>query len=93
MTVEFEPKGKDSFFMSVPNGTWFALVNTSEIKELIGKQYTNDPVDVDAPTAKKMAAIIAGWQPAADWVNGISHDQMKEQFIEFFNASEGFTTY
>ena len=93
MTVELEPKGKESFSMGVANGTWFALVNTSDIKELIGKQYTNEPVDVDAATAKKMAVAIADWQPAADWVNGITHHRMKMEFIEFFNSCEGFTTY
>lgn len=95
MTVELDPKSsdKESFSMGVANQTFFDLVNTSELCEHIGRQRTNDPVDVDEKTALLFAEILRNWTPPAGWFSGIGEVEGKQMFIEFFETCGGFTTH
>lgn len=91
MTVELEPKGgEESFDVGMPNQTWFDLVNKSDIKNHIGEQSSNDPVDVTPEMSKIFAEIIRSWEPPAGWFSGI--DNPKQMMIEFFETCEGFTS-
>ena len=94
MTVELEPKGgEESFSMGVPNSTFFTLVNESGIHEIIGKQRSNDPLDINKEKALMMAKITEDWSPPAGWFSGIGAIEGKQMFIDFFNTCEGFTTH
>lgn len=93
MTVELDPKGgAECFSVGMPNQTWFDLVNTSEIKNHIGVQSSNDPVDATPEAAKIFAEITESWQPPSGWFSGIGAEEGKKMMIEFFSTCEGFTS-
>jgi len=92
MTVEFIPENNFSD-MSVSNRTWFILANTSGISNLIGHQYTNDPVVVDGAQAKEFAELTKIWEAPDGWVEYYRPDKMKAVFIDFFENSGGFKTH
>lgn len=91
MPVEFVPKSKNSFCFGVSNNTWFNLVNNTHICEIIGEQYTTDPVEVTAEQAKQFAEILKQTEFKFD-VLTVS-ENIYNEFIEFFETCEGFYTY
>ncbi len=91
MTVELIPKS-DIFEIGVANGTWFTMVNTSEIKELISEQKFNDPINVDAETALKCAEALENWNPPEGWFSKDKESVGKEMLLEFFKFCGGFET-
>ena len=79
--------------MGVSNGTFFEMVNTSAMVDIIGSQNTNDPVDVNSTDAKKCKTALSNWEPPEDWGGGgLRPEKMKEYFLEFFGSCDGFTT-
>ena len=78
--------------MGVSNGTFFEMVNTSAMIDIIGSQNTNDPVDVNSADAKKCKTALSNWEPPGDWGAGLRPEKMKEYFLEFFARCDGFTT-
>lgn len=78
---------------SLPNGTWFKVLAIPGMDKLINTQFTNDPVNVTAAKAKKMADLIEPWTPPDGWCNGNDkewHAKMKGYLIEFFLTCNGF---
>ena len=91
MSVELEPKG-DAYEIGLANGTWYTLVNTSGIKDLIGEQKFNDPIHVDAETALKCADVLENWIPPEGWFSKGKEHEGKEMMVEFFKTCNGFET-
>ena len=91
MSVELEPKGA-AYEIGLANGTWFTMVNTSDIKELIGEQKFTDPVYVDAKTALKCADALENWTPPEGWFSKGKEHEGKKMMIEFFKTCDGFET-
>lgn len=93
MTVEFNPKSKSCYCFSVPNGTWFHLLKTSIIKEILNNTpLTNDPIYATKQQAIKCAEAVKNWQPTEFWF-GSDPEKGKQMFIEFFERCNGFETY
>jgi len=81
--------------LGLPNGTWLKVLAITGMKKLIDTQNTNDPLQVTAAKAKKMAALIEPWTPPDGWVNGNDrewHAKMKAYLIEFLLGCNGFRT-
>lgn len=79
--------------IALPNGTWFKVLAIPGMDKLINTQLTNDPLDVTAAKAKKMADLIEPWTPPDGWCNGNDkewHAKMKGYLIEFFRTCNGF---
>ncbi len=91
MSVELEPKG-DAYEIGLANGTWYTMVNTSGIKDLIGEQRFTDPVHVDAETALKCAEALEDWTPPEGWFSKGKEGEGKEMMLEFFKTCDGFKT-
>ena len=92
MSIELIPKCEHCHQMGVSNGTFFEMVNTSAMIDIIGSQNTNDPVDVNSADAKKCKTALSNWEPPGDWGAGLRPEKMKEYFLEFFARCDGFTT-
>lgn len=79
--------------IALPNGTWFKVLAIPGMDKLINTQLTNDPLEVTAAKAKKMADLIEPWTPPDGWVNGNdkeAHHRMKEYLVEFLQGCNGF---
>ena len=94
MSVELMPNNPRCSQMGLANGVWFAILRESEIGDLIGRRYTNDPLRVSKKTALCCAAILARWQPPDDWYHGYCResDSLKADLVEFFKCCNGFAT-
>ncbi|WP_370426096.1 hypothetical protein AB9Q52_010960 [Pantoea vagans] len=99
MSVELVDKRRAGYRISglgLPNGTWFKMLAIPGMDKLINTQSTNDPLDVTAAKAKKMAALIESWTPPDGWVNGSdkeAHQRMKDYLIEFLRGCNGFRSF
>lgn len=79
--------------LGLPNGTWFKILSIPGMDNLVNTQFTNDPLNVTAAKARKMAELIAPWTPPDGWVNGNdkeAHHRMKEYLVEFLQGCNGF---
>lgn len=98
MSVELIDKrraGERICGLGLPNGTWFKVLSIPGLEKLVDTQHTNDPINVTAAKAKKMAALIETWTPPDGWINGNdhrSHANMKAYLIEFLLGCNGFRT-
>lgn len=92
MTVEFIPKNRSCVEIALPNQTWFDLLRFSDIGNVFGRIYANDPITATAEQARQCAAILSAWQPPETWGVGLLFPQETCQrlLIEFFNTCEGF---
>lgn len=93
MPVAIIAKSKTCNDIHIANGTWQILVNTSSIKDIIGPQYTNDPLAVKINQAKQCAKALESWVPPVGWFDLGKDFDGKQYFIQFFNTCKGFTTY
>ena len=91
MTVELIPKA-DTHEIGLANETWFTMVNTSNIKRLIGEQKFNDPIHVDAEVSLKCSDALQDWIPPVGWFRKGREYSGKEMLIEFFRTCGGFQT-
>lgn len=63
MTVAFIPNNQNCDEIELPNGTWFGILKYSKVGDVLGRQYTNDPIIATAEQAKQCAEILDEWQP------------------------------
>lgn len=92
MTVELIPKCDHAFFMGVANATFYEMVNSTAMVDVIGVQNTNDPIDVSNDDAMECKKILSEWFPPEEWGGGFRSETMKSHFMEFFGRCGGFTT-
>jgi len=95
MSVELIPNNTDCIQIGLANGTFFTMVNTSTMAELIGVQHTTDPVEATAEQARACADALRSWSPPDSWMESSSKAFRKEvldDLITFFETCEGFTT-
>lgn len=91
MSVELIPNDESATCdLNLANGTWGTLVNTTELKALIGEQRTHDPVVVDADTAKQCAAALRSWTPPKDWFCRDKEQEGLQMIITFLENCQGF---
>ena len=96
MSVEFEPnaKGDDCFCFGVSNGTWFWLLNNTDIGGIICQDNTNDPIDASEEHALLCADIMRDIELPDNWSGEtMGSEKMRQIFIDFFETCEGFTTH
>jgi hypothetical protein len=96
MSVEFEPKeqGDASFCFGVSNGTWFWLLNNTDIGGIICQENTNDPIDASEEDALLCADIMRDIELPDTWAGEvIPSEKMRQTFINFFESCEGFITH
>ena len=96
MSVEFEPKAKseDCFCFGVSNGTWFWLLNNTDIGGIVSQINTNDPIDASEEDAMLCADIMRDIELPETWAGEvIPSEKMRQTFIDFFDSCQGFTTH
>ncbi len=95
MSVELDAKNPECFGMGVANGTWFHLLKHTRIGDVLGRVYTNDPLDVTAEQALECAKIMREFHPPPGWglIGEDGEERMKAMFVEFFEQCQGFTTH
>lgn len=93
MTVEFNPRSKHCLGLGIPNETWFHLLKTSKIREILNNPpLSNDPIRATKKQALACAEAIKNWQPTEFWF-GSDPEKGKLMFIEFFEKCNGFSTF
>lgn len=93
MTVEFEPKNKECFCFGVANSTWFHLLKTSKIRDILkNAPLTNDPIKATKKQALACADVMKDWQPTEFWFSD-KPEKGKQMFIDFFEQCNGFSTF
>jgi hypothetical protein len=95
MSVELVAKNRDVLGLGIANKTWFHLLKKTNIGNVLGRVLTNDPLDVSAEQAQLCAEAMKIFSPPYGWgLMGENGDEkMKQLFIEFFTACNGFTTH
>lgn len=96
MSVEFEPKAKseDCFCFGVSNGTWFWLLNNTNIGGIICQENTNDPIDASEEDALLCADIMRDIELPDNWAGqAMDSEEMRQIFIYFFEKCGGFNTH
>lgn len=93
MTVEFIPRSKHCFGFGIANETWFHLLKTSKIREILNNPpLSNDPIRATKKQALACAEAIKNRQPIEfRFSNDI--EKIKLMFIDFFEKCNGFSTY
>ena len=92
MTVEIVPKNKEMYGVEIANGTWFTMVNASDIKNVIGRQQTNDPVLATKKQTEQIAEKLKDWEIPKGWGEPYGGKELKSDLIEFFERCNGFET-
>ena len=93
MTVELVPNCNHCPEIGVANNTFFVMVNTSGMADIIGKQTANDPLIVSNEDSLLLLHKLKKWNPPEDWGGGFRPEKMKSLFVEFFRRCDGFTTH
>lgn len=93
MSVELVPKNEEAGCMGVANGTWFYLLDNTEIGNIVNPQHTNDEIKASADDAEKCLEAIKKFIPPDGWGMTGKEEEMKNYFIDFFSSCGGFTTY
>lgn len=93
MTVEFVPNNQKCIEMGISNGTWFWLLDNTDIGKLVNSNHTNDIINADQEISLKCAKIMKDTTFPDTWGIGIGSSKLQSYFIEFFETCEGFTTY
>ena len=93
MSVELTPNCDDCPCMGVANKTFYDMVNGSGMSEVIGRQQTNDPIEVSADEALRCKELLLAWSPPDGWGSGISAPTIRRYFLDFFTCCDGFTTH
>lgn len=70
------------------------MLDIPGMSDLINTQHTNDEINATPATAKKMAVLIAGWNPPEDWGSSLRTVQsvIKLSVLEFLLTCNGFRT-
>lgn len=95
MTVSLTDKRRGDLRISgldLANGTWFAVLDLPGMESLVSQKHTNDPLNVTAAKARKMAAILSDWRPPATWASSDVKLQnlIKASLIAFLLNCNGF---
>lgn len=78
--------------LGLANRTWFAVLDIPGMEKLVNQQHTNDPLNVTAAKAKKMADIVEKWTPPDGW-SGDMATEMKGYIVEFLRGCNGFRSH
>lgn len=93
MTVELQPNNEKCYEVGLANKTFFVMVNESGMDQIIGKQHSNDPIEVNAENSLQLASVLDKWDAPKDWgsLNGVPGG-IKEILVRFLKDCGGFTT-